>query len=423
MSKIDENSCLSSFFVFDSSVPPEEGASVDILYYYPEPKTPEEKNRCDVEAGISTTFLFFCKQFKPETPCDYVFTGKREIALLEISHGIFFNVSIHSNSPTRRLLLHQILKTCRDILFLTIGRPDPKKETISPQWRKLLQMHISSIVKVINWNDLVFELLWDAYSPYRSKNPSVIESLNKELDHLLEKYPMITSMIISWRDKVITFKKCDPMLCRLLTLLIFHKYAVFFPHKMKKREGMLYWTVGFSKDENGASQIYTPPIYWKDEYRPLCALQLDKIRIILLLNATAIENIFILRDFTVDLSEVLDNLNLGSDIQKTENYFGKRVGVNLQHKYKDMSLKITSNKIQVYDFSTIERGILLANEFSSKIASNSTGIIPLGNNFYSHFIHENNNKEIFTVMQFRSKNLQETAQTFNDLLNCFGESS
>ena len=420
MSKIGENSCLSSFFVFDSNVPPVEGASVDILFYYPEPKTTEDKNRCDVEAGISTTFLFFCKQFRPDTPCDYVFTGKREIALLEISHGIFFSVSIHSNSSTRRLLLHQILKTCRDILFLTIGKPDPNEEKLSPQWRELLQMHMLSIISVINWNDLVFELLWDAYSPYRSKNPSVIDTLNKEIDNLMEKYPMISSLIISWRDKVITFKKCDPMLCRLLTLLIFHKYAVFFPNKMKKREGMLYWTVGFSINENGASEIYTPPIFWNGLYRPLCALQLDKIRIILLLDPKSIENIFVLRDFTIDLSEVLDNLNLGSNVQKTENYFGKMVGVNLQHEYKDMSLKIMSNKIQVYDLETIERGILLANEFSSKIASNSCGIIPLGNNFYSHFIHENNQKEIFTVMQFKSKNLQETVKSFNDLLKNIG---
>ena len=117
----DIEDVLCSFFVFDSNIAQEEGAVVDILFYYPEKNDRESLLKRQVEAGLSSTFLFFCKQFRPSENCDYVFTGKREISLLEIGEGIYFSLSIRSNTQTKRLLLQSILNTCKSILFLSIG--------------------------------------------------------------------------------------------------------------------------------------------------------------------------------------------------------------------------------------------------------------------------------------------------------------
>ena len=112
----DIEDVLCSFFVFDSNIAQEEGAVVDILFYYPEKNDRESLLKRQVEAGLSSTFLFFCKQFRPSENCDYVFTGKREISLLEIGEGIYFSLSIRSITQTKRLLLQSILNTCKSIL-------------------------------------------------------------------------------------------------------------------------------------------------------------------------------------------------------------------------------------------------------------------------------------------------------------------
>ena len=422
MSDLLKDSPISSFFVFDSDVPPIEGATVDILYYYPECKTKEEINRRDVEAGISSTFIYFCKQFRPDSPCDYVFTGKREIALLELEDGIFFSVSIHSNTSTRRLLLKEILSTIKEILFMSIGpmQKDQKTKKVSQKWRDLLALTMSSIISVINWKDPVFELLWNAYSPSTSQTQEEINDLNAALDKLLKDYPMISTLILTWRDKVISFKGCEPELCRLITLLVYHKYKVFFPRKMKKREDLLYWTVGFAKNELNAIEFYTPPTYWKGILHPLCVLQFNKFRIILLLDPKQIYDINILQPFTKGIYPIvkgLDDVEKQNIGQKKDNTFGKKVGVKLHHLYDNKSMIVTSNKVQVYDFEVVERGVLLAHEFSNQIGELCKGIIPLGNNFYSYFIRDLGKQDVYTVMQFKTKGTSDALNSFEKIVN------
>lgn len=422
MAQNEEHSPLASFFVFDSDVPAVEGATVDILYYYPECKTREEINRRDVEAGISSTFIFFCKQFKPDSPCDYIFTGKREIALQRFDGDIFFCVSIHSTSSTKRLLLKQILLTCKQIIDVSIGPMyrDPKTKKISPQWIDLLQHLLPDVIDVINWKDPVFELLWDAYSPSTSHITSKLNEVNEKLVTLMNKYNMITSIIMTWRDKVITFQGIDPELARILTLLVYHKFKTFFPNKLKRREGRLQWTVGFSFAENGGVQFYSPPVFWKGKMNPLCVLQLNKIRIICLLDTKKIEDINVLRGFTVEIGPLawnIDCIESKSNLIKKETNFGTNVGVNLHHISVSHKLNITSNKVQEYDYNTIEHGILLADEFSNRFNGTRSGLVPLGNNFFSMFAHDEESNDDYTVMQVKSKTISNTISQFEAIKN------
>ncbi|EAY14136.1 hypothetical protein TVAG_351840 [Trichomonas vaginalis G3] len=419
MSELDQSSPLSSFFVFSSELP-EEGETVKVFYYYPECKTQEDINNRDLETGISSTFVFFANRFNPDNPCDYIFTGKREIGLLEIGNGIFFNVSIKSTTGTKRILLNQILKTCLLMLNYVAGplTLENDNKSVSKEWISRLQTTMPHIIKIINWKDPVFELLWDSFVPSQTHLNSKQSVQDEQIRETMKKYPFIESVIFTWRDKIITMHGIEPQIARILSMLVFHKFEMFFPFKTKKREDVLRWTIGFIMGPDKSIEIFTPPIFYNDKIHPLAVLQLNKIRIIVLLDPFKIFDINLLQQFSKDINPVarsFDSIESRSNSIIKQNIFNNNTGIRMNYSPNSHELNITNNNIQIYDCETIERGILLSHAFSKRIGPESRGIIPLNGSFYSFFDSYPYKFELIEVMQFKPKSLSEALEEFSKL--------
>lgn len=412
MTEIDEFSSLSSFFVFNEEMPGE-SEKVKCYYYYPECTTREQINKQDVEVGISSTFIFFTKNFKPDTPCDYIFTGKREIGLLHIGGGIYFNVSIKSSTSTKRFLLNRILNNILLILNCVAGPISFEKDTnkVSQEWITRLQMFMPSIIKVINWRDPVFEMLFDSYFPSDSHLSLSKFDSDKQINNVLQEFPCVSSIIFTWRDKIINFQGIDSRTARILTLLVFHKFEPFFPYKIKKREDVLRWTIGFTKKQDQL-EVFTPPVFVNGSVHPIAVLQLNKIRIILLLDAKKITDINILQSITRHLNPIAHAF----DTIETKVNSQTKIKIRLNFISFTNMLKISNNNVQIYDFETIERGILLAHGFSVRLGKNSTGTFPLGNNFHSFFHCDPEQMDSFVVMQFKPKSISDGINVFSDII-------
>ena len=398
---------LANFIVFDANVSPEEGAVVDILYTYPKVETREERNMRDVEAGLCVTFVYFCDQFRPFAPCDYVFTGKREISLLPIGNNIYFSASVLSERSTRRLLLRSVLEMCRSILYLSVRDWKRRSDgSLPPAFRSAVQRLMPSILKVIRWDDLMFDKLWDAYMP--AIVPQKI--LNRRVQRLREvkqKWSMVEAMILTNRSKVITYD-CDPNLARLLVLLVTNKFPEFFPRKMRKRENRMRWSIGFYKDETGAMNIHTPPVLWEGKMYALTVLQLNKVRLLMLVNPTEMMNIDSFCAISRDVSEVMFEVDkLEGAVKPGKNPFGKVSVVKLKH--SGYELAITNNNVKHYDYSTIEKAVLLCHEFSHALGPQSSSLFSIGKGFYAYF--ERNEGECYVAAQIKAKGLSDEIQT------------
>lgn len=411
-----ESTDLYNLFIFDSNVPPVEGAKIDIIYYYPPCKTAEDNNKRDIEAGLASAFIFFCKHFKPSEPCDYVFSGKKEISLLDLGKGIILCCSIHSTTSTKRRLLHQILSTIKDILYLTIGPMNIVDGKIQEGWITLLQNVMPHIIEVINWRDSVFDYLLDAFLPSTSHFKLASDDTSINIDAVLARFPMVQSIIFAWRNKIIFYENCDPSVAKLLTLLVFNKFKTYFPFKIKKREDVMRWTVGFTKSSKGV-EIYTPPVFIKDKISALAVLQLNKIRVIILLDPRKTTDINDLQKFSKAVNTIALKLDRAESRHfEKDNCFGASVGVKLTHLVDSHRLIISNNKVEAYDYGVIEKGILLSHEFAHIIGQNATGLIPLKNSFHA-FFNCDKHKDKYTVMQFKPKNTSEALEHIEDITN------
>lgn len=408
----DGCSNLANFIVFDANVSPEEGAVVDIIYTYPAVETREDKNLRDVEAGLGVTFVYFCEQFRPTAPCDYVFTGKREISLIPIGNNVYFSASVRSERSTRRLLLHSVLKMCRSMLYLNVRENWTRCEdgSLPQSFRSAVQRLMPSILKVIRWDDLMFDKLWDSYMPAAMHSPQLAQCTEK-LRTVKEKWSMVDAMILTNRSKVISFD-CDPNLARLLVVLVTNKFPEYFPRKMKKKENRMRWAIGFYKDETGAMNIHMPPVLWNGRMYALAVLQMNKVRILMLVKPLEVANIDAFCAISCDVSDIMFSVDrLESTVKVRKNHFDKVSVVKLKHTGHE--LVITNNNVKHYDYSTIEKAVLLCHEFSHALGMPSRSLFNIGKGFYAYF--ERDSGECYVAAQIKSKGLSDEIQKMSKI--------
>ena len=372
--------------VFDSKVSLEEGSFNDVLFYYS--SSPEDNEFRPInEAGILTTFLLVPEQFGSTDRCDYIFSGKREISLLHIGEELYFAASLLCNTPTHRTVLKNVLETCKNMLFLNLTQPKRNQDDKFDQsWKNSLKALMPNILNTIRWNDLVFTQLWNAYLPNLSIRSEIKESINKELTELSVKFDFIKNAIITLQDKVVSsIHYDDEVFTRVVPLLVNSKFKPYFPRKCKKRENVMRWIIGFVKEPDNSLTCFSPPIFYEGKIYALFALQLNKVRLILVIDPWK-TNLTILSDVSRDAYPILKKCDHSSSVSnavKKSKNFDDKIGVKLCHKGSE--LELVNHQIQPFHYNTIERGVLSAHAFGNMTGPNSSGSFPVDNTFISYY--------------------------------------
>lgn len=400
MEETAPNYSLFNFMVFDSRVPMEEGALNDVLFYFSSSQDNDEFRPVN-EAGILTTFLLVPERFKSTDLCDYVFSGKREISLLHIGEELFFEASLLSNKPTHRVVLKNVLETCKNILFLNLPKPKRNQnDEFDQNWKNSLKSLMPDILNTIRWNDLVFTQLWNAYLPNISIRDEIRESINSELARISEKYDFIKNAIITLQDKVVSSIHDDELLSIVLPMLVTSKFRPYFPRKCKKRENLMRWIIGFIKEPDGSLTCYSPPLFYGDKIYALFALQLNKVRLILVIDPKKI-SLSILTEVSKDVYPIMKKCDHSSSISnslKKSKNFGDKIGVKLCH--KESELELINHQIQQFNFNSIELGVLNSHAFGNMTGLTSSGSFPVDESFVAYYERADN---IDNIVVFNEK--------------------
>ncbi|KAH0785757.1 hypothetical protein GPJ56_010319 [Histomonas meleagridis] len=407
MEEITPNYSLYNFIVFDFVVSEEEGSSNDVLFYYCSSDNPEDSSQMRQvnEAGILTTFLYVPEQFGTSKNCDYIFSGKREFSLLPIGENLFFSASLLSTKPTHRLVLNTVLETVKNMLFMNLAKPKRVNGKFDPQWRNGLKGLMPHILNVIRWNDLVFTQLWNAYIPCLTIPDDRKLLFKEQLMKIQQKFDFITNAIITLQDKVVSSIHHDPIFTRILSLLINSKFKPYFPRKCKKRENVMQWIIGYVKEPDGSITCFTPPVYYEDRTYALSALQLNKVRLILVIDPRKIYDLNVLAEVTKDAFPILRTCDHSTSISATlkkSGSFQEKTGVKLCHHIEEAELELINHQIQPFHYNKIEIGVLHAHDFGNLTGSNSNGVFPVDKEgqFISYFERR---KETDTIVVVENK--------------------
>ncbi|OHT02045.1 hypothetical protein TRFO_30962 [Tritrichomonas foetus] len=412
---------LFNFIVFDSIVEEKEGAVNDVFYSFStNNEFNNDENRKMIEVGILTTFIFFCNNFKPNNNCDYIFTGKREICLIHIGESVFISASLISTVATHRLVLQSVLNSIKNILFLNILPPKRNGNgKITNEFQTGINKFLPQIISLIRWNDLIFTELWDASLPLVGLSQQSRNLFEYDLREVQNDNDFIFGLILTVRDKLIAHTT-DPELSRLLITLIFSKFSFFFPRKLKKKENVLRWIIGYNKEQNGSINVFTPPIIWNGKKYAIAALQYNKVRLIMILDPNKTDLYSQLNTITKKLSLIMFRCDsLDDPTMKIKNIFGKQIGAKLIHMPASKELKLLTNKLQQYDYKTIENGMLIAYKTSLNLKGNiSSGVFPVSDGFMVFFernIHKKPYYDKIIVTKFKPFDLSQVIQFLRNI--------
>lgn len=307
---VKENSILRSFTIFNIIPPKKEGAKPKIYWYYSkEERTEEEKLN---EVGLIITFAGFCRKFKPENECDYIFTNKQEIGIYRLYGDIFMSVSIESHAPFNRFLLQSILRHCK-LMFshFWVPLPDIILEGENPPSEEMIESQIDyafqCIISSINWSHLDFSYIFNSFT--RQQITGDFHALKRMCAQLLLRHRKIFSDIcILDRKHRVIHSTFTATVTQALAFGMRKRFGHLFLHNPRADRDALTWIIGCYTDTNGINSLYQPVIYIGGVPHLLVAFKLHNYKIVLTLDPEITIDEKILREIPHHLRSIRDYL-------------------------------------------------------------------------------------------------------------------
>lgn len=281
-----DETLLHSFFIFNIIPPKKEGALPIIYWYYSTVEHDEEFKLNQV--GLIITFAGFCRKFKPDQDCDYIYTNKHEIAIQKLYGDIYMSVTIESTKPFNRYLLQSILKHCKSMFshfwvplpeIVLDGEEPPSNELIVSQLDDAFQFIIPSI----DWAHLDFSYIFNSYTTQQiNGDMNQLKQLCAQL--LLRHRNELVDIAILYRNHRVVHTTFSATVTRALAFGMRKRFGHLFLHNPRADRDALTWIIGLYTDMNGLNSVYLPVVYIGGIPHSLVAFKLKHFKIVLTLN-------------------------------------------------------------------------------------------------------------------------------------------
>lgn len=314
---VSENSILRNFIIYNIVPPKKEGALPKIYWYYSKEEHTEEEKLNQV--GLLMTFAGFCRKFKPETECDYIFTSKQEIGIYRLYGDIFMSVSIESQKPFNRFLLQSILRHCK-LMFSHFWVPLPEiiLEGEAPPSEELIASQIyyafHCIISSINWSHLDFSYIFNSFT--RQNITGDFHQLKQMCAQLLLRHRKIFSDIcILYRKHRVIHSTFSATVTQALAFGMRKRFGHLFLHNPRADRDALTWIIGCYTDTNGLKSLYQPVIYISGVPHLLVAFKLHNYKIVLTLDPELKIDEKVLHEIPRQIQSIRDYLRNNSAVK------------------------------------------------------------------------------------------------------------
>ena len=287
---MSEDSLLHSFIVFNAVPPSEEGADPKVLWYFGNHGETDQYYALN-QAGLLMTFVAFCKRFDTDAPCDYVFTNRHEIMMLELSGPIWMGVVLNSSRPTNRALLRSILLYCRSMFsffFHPLGqlsKEPPVDGEEDPHVTQWVNYAFPLIVKSVDWNHLDFTYIFNScvIQGLNTRKSSGRKSLATLCRELISRNPLLVDNVaILYQKRKVVYSTFDHDVTRILAFGVRHRFGHLFHHKPAAgAPEKLTWLVGRYRNQVGLLSMYQQPIYYGGRPHLVLAFKFKRFKIVL----------------------------------------------------------------------------------------------------------------------------------------------